>query len=275
MSDNLTDKQLKLGYWWILHRATFHRLAVVIIGVIALSFCGYALWQLTDWLTSRQAEEDALRQLVSQNINVDDYRRSSRPVPLEIKLTTAVPSAKNLYDLVAEVKNPNMKWAITNLSFTFTADGVNSQGHAFFLPMEEKYLIKLGVPLQTKPQKIEVTFDGIEWQRIRDLSELNIPSFEISEQEIEHLIPNDYNSPTATKLTFKLNNKNNDSYWQVNLTAILSRFGSIQAVAQKSIVNVISQSQRVVEFYWPNMVISADSVIIKPEVNVLDPRTIK
>ena len=74
MPDNLSDKQLKLGYWWVLHRAVLHRVAVVVIAAIALSFCGYALWQFTDWLTSRQAEEEALRQLV--RIPPSEFRKS-------------------------------------------------------------------------------------------------------------------------------------------------------------------------------------------------------
>lgn len=275
MLDNITDRQLKWGYWWVLHRAMLHRLTVIVLSLVSFVFCGYALWQVTDWLANRQAEEEALRQLVSQNVNVEDYRRANSPNPLEVQTITAVPAARGLYDLVAVVKNPNLKWAIIDAGVTFTADGQATDGEAFFLPLEEKYLVKLGVALRTKPQQLQLTFENIKWRRIKDLTELQVPSFNISEQNIEQVQPAEATSPTATKLTFQMENDSNFSFWQVGVTAILSRGGSIQAVGQQFIANVVSKSTRQIEFYWPESVIVADNLIIKPEVNILDSRVIK
>ncbi|KKS93210.1 MAG: hypothetical protein UV69_C0011G0012 [Parcubacteria group bacterium GW2011_GWE2_43_12] len=275
MLDNISDKQLKWGYWWVLHRAAMHRLVVVILSLFAFVFCGYALWQITDWLANRQAEEEAMRQLVNQNINTEEYRRTNSPSAPEVHTVTAVPAANGLYDLIAEVKNPNIKWAITDSTFTFTAEGQIVQGSAYFLPLEEKYLVKLGVALRTRPQQLTLTFDNINWKRIRDLTKLTVPTFNITDQQIEQVTPAEATSPTATKLTFNLENSSPDSFWQVGLTAILSRSGSIQAVGQQVIANVESKTTRQVEFYWPESVIVADNLIIKPEVNVLDPRVLK
>jgi len=102
-----------------------------------------------------------------------------------------------------------------------------------------------------------------------------VPTFNITDQQIEQVTPAEATSPTATKLTFNLENSSPDSFWQVGLTAILSRSGSIQAVGQQVIANVESKTTRQVEFYWPESVIVADNLIIKPEVNVLDPRVLK
>lgn len=273
--DNLTDKQLKWGYWWVLHRSAVKRTIIIFLSVICLGLVVYVSWQLVDWLTSRQAEEEALRQLVSQTINIEDYRRRNQPEPLQIGIVTAVPSSRGLYDLVAEVKNPNINWATTDMTVVFVADNQTFTTNAFFLPLEEKYIVKLGLPFRLKPQHVNVNFSDIQWQRVKNLDELSIPDFEISEQNIERVTPADSDSPTATRLTFKLTNASPFSYWQVGLTVVLSRGGSIQAVGRQILSNIVSQSTRSVEFYWPDSQIIADSVIVKPEVNVLDPRVLK
>ena len=275
MSDELSDRQLKWGYWWVRHRAAVRRAVEVVLSLIALVLCGYALWQVTDWLANRQAEEEALAQIVNRELNIEAYRMTNAPLALEIGTVTAVPTSRGLYDLVAAVKNPNIKWAISELPFTFTADGQTAVGSAYFLPLEEKYLVKLGVPLRVKPRQVALTFDKISWQRIKEPGELLIPTFDTSDEEVEQVTPDDAGAPSGTRLRFNLTNTSPYSYWQVKITVVLTRTGSIQAVGQQTITYVISQSTREVKFYWPETVITADNLIIRPEVNVLDARVLK
>jgi len=278
MSDNLhelSDKELKWGYWWVLHRVAIRHAVEVVLGLVALILCGFSLWQLTDWLTNRRAEEEAITQIVNREINFAAYHQSNAPIPLVIGTVTAVPTARGLYDLVAEVKNPNFKWAINELPFVFTADNQTVRGNTFFLPLEEKYLVKLGVALKHKPKQISLTFDKFNWQKVRNLGELPIPTFDISDEVIEQLTPQDAGMPIGTSLKFTLSNTSPYSYWQIGLTVILTKTGSIQGVGQQVISDVKSQSARTVEFFWPGTVITADNMIVRPEVNVLDPRVLK
>lgn len=273
--NELSDKQLKWGYWWVLHRNGVRHLVEAFFGLLALLLCGYALWQVTDWLANRQAEEEAFRQMVNSRINTESYRQTNTPIPLEVGTPMAIPTISGLYDLVVEVKNSNVKWAIHELPYVFTVDGQTIQSSTYFLPMEQKYLIKLGVPFKSKPKQLSVSFENVKWQRIRNVGELPIPNMEISDEIIENITPSDASKPIGTRLKFNLTNDSPYSYWQVGLSVILSRTGSIQAVGQQTISNVISQSTRQVEFYWPETVITADNLIVRPEVNVLDSRVLK
>ncbi|MDP3986078.1 MAG: hypothetical protein U1C53_01515 [Candidatus Veblenbacteria bacterium] len=275
MPDGISDKQLKWGYWWVLHRELVRHIVEVGLGIVALALCGYALWQVTDWLANRRAEEDALRQIVNREINIEEYRRTNTPLALEIGTVTAVPIARGLYDLVAEVKNPNLKWAMRDVPFTFTADGQSVQGSTFFLPLESKYVAKLGVPLRVQPRQVSLSFDKVSWQRIRDLSTLSLPSFNVLNQSIEQVTPADAGGPTATRLRFGLENTSPFSFWQVGVTVVLTKSGSVQAVGQQVLSDVTSQSTREVEFYWSETIITADNLVVRPEVNVLDARVLK
>ena len=278
MPDNfheLTDKQLKWGYWWVLHRAAVRRTIEVLLGLVALTLCSFSLWQLTDWLANRKAEEEVIARLVNQDINFEAYRQSNTPIPLVIGTVTAVPTTSGLYDLVAEVKNPNIKWGINELPFIFTVDGQIIRGKAFFLPFEEKYLVKLGVAFRNKPRQVSLSFDKYNWQRVKNLGDLPIPTFIIKDEKIEQLTPQDAGKPIGTSLKFTMENISPYSYWQIGVTVVLSRTGSIQGVGQQVISDVISQSSRPVEFFWPGTLITADNLIVRPEVNVLDPRALK
>src|SRR3989338_148137 len=199
MSDELSDRQLKWGYWWVRHRGAVRRAGGGGFSLIALVLCGYALWQVTDWLANRQAEEEALAQIVNRELNIEAYRMTNAPLALEIGTVTAVPTSRGLYDLVAAVKNPNIKWAISELPFTFTADGQTAVGSAYFLPLEEKYLVKLGVPLRVKPRKVVLILKKIGWQIINHGGVLLFPFFNKSEKEVEQVPPFDAGAPSGTR----------------------------------------------------------------------------
>jgi hypothetical protein len=247
----------------------------VALGIVGVVLCSYALWQVTDWLANRRAEDEAIAQLLQTEVNTEGYRQNNAPRALSVGTATAVPAANGFYDLVAEVKNPNIKWGASSAPFTFTVDGMASKGETFFLPLEEKYVVKLAVPLKNKPKRVELKFDKFNWQRIRKLGELPIPIMDIKDEKLEPVIPQDESTPIGSKLSFILENTSPYSYWQVGLTVVLSRTGSIQAVGQQVISDVESQGTRRVEFYWPGLNIVADNFIVKPEVNVLDPRILK
>lgn len=274
-NNQLSDKELKWGYWWVLHRNFVRRFVEVFLGIISLLLCGYALWQVTDWLANRQAEEEVLRRLVNSQINIEAYRQTNSPLPLELGPVMAIPTASGLYDLVVQVKNPNVKWAVNESPISFNVDGQIIASSAFFLPMDEKYLVKLGLPFRSKPKQLSVAFDNVDWQRVRNLGELPIPNFKVSDEVIENLTPTDAGKAIGTRLKFSLTNDSPYSYWQVGLVVLLSHTNSVQAVGKQIINDVASQSTRQVEFYWPGTVVTADSLIVKPEVNILDPRLLK
>jgi hypothetical protein len=271
----LSDKELKFGYWFLLHRETAKRALWIIIITAVAAVWIYSGWQWIDWLTSRKAEEAALQQMISSSVNIKDYIKRNAPVPLEIGTVTAVPAGKNVYNLIGQVKNPNIKWGAIAMSYTFTANGEQFSGEGFILPQEEKYLLSLGVNLKTPPQTVTLEVPEIKWKRVQDLSNLHVPQFSVLNQKLEQLSSLTEGGVPAARLKFDLVNNSAYSFWQMGVTVVLTNAGSPQAVGRQTLTNILSNGKYPVEFYWPQGIPYTDNLTVKTEVNLLDPAIFK
>lgn len=274
MSD-LSDQELKFGYWYVVHREQFKRALYILVGGIGIILVAYSGWQWIEIISSQQAEEESLRILVGSEVNFQDYHRRNQPLPLEVGLATATPGiSQSTFDLIAQVKNPNPRWGARTVSFTFTVGQTSISGSSFLLPLEDKYVISLGIPLERQPEFVSLTINGVGWQRIRDVAQFPIPAFSVTEQETSQLSPAG-GGVSGTQLDFQLTNESAYNFWEVGVTAVLARGSTIQAVGYQTLKNVISGGVYAVQFFWPRGLGATDRLIVKPEVNVLDPATLR
>jgi hypothetical protein len=213
--------------------------------------------------------------MISSSVNIKDYIKRNAPVPLEIGTATAVPAGKNAYNLIGQVKNPNIKWGAIIMSYTFTANGEQFSGEGFILPQEEKYLLSLGVNLKTPPQTVTLEVPNIKWKRVQDLSNLHVPQFSVSNQKLEQLSSLTEGGVPAARLKFDLVNNSAYSFWQMGVTVVLTNAGSPQAVGRQTLTNILSNGKYPVEFYWPQGIPYTDNLTVKTEVNLLDPAIFK
>jgi len=268
---DFSDNELKYGYWYFLHRATIRR-ALLVTAVVAVSLIWlYVGWQFIDWLSSRRAEEESMRLLVSSSVNSQEYNQRNAPLEATVGLVTAVPAGQNTYNLLAQVKNPNLKWGAKSVAFTFTAGGQEFVGTSFLLPLEDKYFVNLGVVLANRPASVGLSLGEIKWVRIKDLARFPMPTFVVSDESVEQLPPPEGSSVVGTRLKLNLTNTSPYSFWEVTVTAVLSRSGSVQAIGRQAVSNFKGAAKKPLEFYWPQGAPVSDNLIIKPEVNVLDP----
>ncbi len=269
---DLSNNQLKLGYWYFLHRDFLrHTGYAVAFGMVTIIWA-FAGWKFVDWYSSRQAEEESLKLLVSSSVNIEEYRQRNAPVPPELGVVTAVPTSDGKYDLVAQIKNPNLKWGITELPYTFKVDGQEVNGVGFLLPLDDKYVVSLGVELSSQPRQVSLIIGDIKWQRIRDFKTFTSPSFEVTEENFDKVSSS---TGLTGRLRFNLNNTSPYNFYEVGVTVVLTTAGSIQAVGKQVITDVKSNAPRQVEFFWPGNLPSVDHMIVKPEVNVLNSNVLK
>jgi hypothetical protein len=268
---DFSDQELRYGYWYFLHRATIARTvkvsAIVLVALIWL----YASWQFIDWLSSRRAEEESMRLLVTSSVNSQDYNQRNAPQDITVGLVTAVPAGQDTYNFLAQVKNPNLKWGAKKVDFVFTVGGQEFAGSSFLLPLEDKYFVSLAVTLTSRPTSVGLSLGEVKWIRIKDLARFPMPSFIVSDESVEQLPPLEGSTVAGTRLKLDLTNTSPYSFWEVAVTAVLSRGGSVQAVGRQVVTNFKGADKKSVEFYWPQGAPVADHLIIKPEVNVLEP----
>jgi len=265
----ISNQELKVGYWYVTNRAKIKSIVIGVLIVITVGIWIYTSWQAVIWFSGRKAEEELLNRLSTNYVNYESYRQNNAPIQLQVGSATIVPSGKDIYDVVAEIKNTNSRWAATRVPYTFTIDEKSVTGVSFLLPSENKYLVAFGIESTTEPKQASVILGETSWQRIRDLSIFPKPKLIISEEAVDSLSSLGADN-MGTRLKFKLTNAGAYSFWRVMTTAILSLGGKPVAVAQQAVPNLKSGEERKVEFLWPRGSWSADKVIIFPEINVMD-----
>lgn len=269
MPESLSNDELKWGYWYFLHRQALRRVAVGLLAVVSFGLIAYSGWQLTDWLSGRKAEDEELRLLVSSSVNFADYHKRNAPLPLVVGTVTAVPNGVGTYDLIAQVKNPNLKWGVTSLPFVFVLDTVSVTANSYIMPLEEKYLVSVGVKLPRAPAQVRLEFAEIGWRRVDDARALPTASFTVKDERQEQV------EGVGTQLRFTLTNTSPYSFWQVGVVVVLTNHGVPVAVGRQFIADVASGQDRPMEFIWSHLTASADQLVVKPEVNVFDSASLK
>jgi hypothetical protein len=160
------------------------------------------------------------------------------------------------------------------VDYTFTtAAGEQTSGSSFFLPLEDKLswcLVLVGFT----PANVSVALSNTNWQRIRDIAKLSLPQFSISNQQLE-VLPASDGGLSTTRLTFDLTNESVSNFWEVGVKVLLTVGNTAQAVGYQVAQNVASQTPVRLQFFWPGQEVRSDGVVVKPEVNVLDPSVFK
>lgn len=269
MDEGLSNKELRWGYWFFLHHTAMRRLVALILAVIGFTSLAYSGWQFVDMFASRQADEETMRLLVQTKVNTADYFARTKPQPIVIGMVTAVPDGPGTYALIAQVKNPNALWGVASLPYVFQLDSLNVTSNSYLLPLEDRYLVNVGVKLPKAPTQVKLAFADIGWRRVDSRHQVVAPSFAVTGEHVS------YTDGVGTQLSFTLENTGAYGYWQAGVIAVLMRGGAPVAVGRQFITNVESGQKRTVEFTWPRAVGTPDQLIVKPEVNVFDTTVVK
>lgn len=276
--EQLTDKQLELGYWLLTHRHYFKKALVVFLILINTLAWGFGFYQSILYFSGRSAEKEVARLLVKDYVEYESYRLKNQPMGVEIGPAFAVNSysgKKSIkeFDLVSTVKNLDFKWAGKSLQYHFVVDGVGLPVKtSFILPSEEKYLTDFSVNLRNVPKTIQLVVDKIEWQRIRDWKNFSSLDLLISEADYDYY---DIGSgQKGTKLVFTADNQSIYDFWEMGFHGILYRGNQIIGVGFVSLDKLLRHEPREVQINWWGKIDGITRLVINPDVNLLNPDTI-
>lgn len=275
MPEHLSDKELKWGYWFFLHREKIKQTALIVGIALTAGIWIYGGWQWVDWFSSRKADQEMLRLMAVSQVNWQAYESRNNPVPLTVGVASSVPGGQGKYVMVAEVKNANSRWGALQLAYTFTADDKTVSGNTFVLPADSTYVVSQPMALPHQPQQVSIVLDKVEWKKVADPNTFPVPSFSVTDQSLTRPSTASAGETSPARLRFTLTNTSAYNFWQTLVTVVLTAGGSVQVVGQQTLTDVASQGSYPVEFYWPRGVPPTDHVIVKPTVNVLDPAAVK
>lgn len=274
----LTQRQLKLNYWFITHKAQLKKVLIISLIVLNLGFWGYTTYGLVFYFIGRKDHQVVLKNLSRELIDWPIYHLKNKPENLFPSEIAVIPLEKGQYDLVVQVENPNLKWAIPELEYRFVWMGSPAAPDAgwqkgFFLPGEKKFLLRLNLSSPQPIRNPRIEFQNIRWKRLtKKLRNLEREKLEIKRSDflVEDARFIRKTAIIPSKVQFKVTNKTNYNFWEVNFKILLYQGEKIVGANFVNTSRFLSGENRSLEVFWTESLPSITKIYIEPEVNVLD-----
>lgn len=264
LGEDLTDRQLKTGYWFVTHRLALEKWLKIILAVLALAVWAFVVWQVVLIIINYNSTTIGLRRIVfNQGIDYSQYLTSLAPQPLQVSAVKVLASSTGRADVAAAVRNPNHYWlAVFNYRFSGLADeGYQRQG--FVLPGEEKYLFDSDSV--NNAADLEIT--DLRWEKIMDFDRLKEERFMLAIKQEQFTRSNSDADPSI--LSFEITNQSAFSYWQVEIQTFLNSGGNLVSINSVVLEKLKAGETRKVDLYWYNRLPQITGVEIVPTVNFL------
>jgi hypothetical protein len=281
---DLTERQLKFGYWFLTHKQKLKKILIIFLIVLNAGLWGYSIFRFSLYFARSSLHEKVLLYLSRDLVDLR-MRTKFRPKDLSLStpkalLTGISPQGLSQYDFVVEVENPNPKWAITSLNYKFSWPGGASQPQqTFILPEQTKHLLALGQEVKTRPQNIQCEFLEINWKRVKQPFLEKLAGLDISCENVK-FIPASVSRKDGKEITFPAQvqfeavNNTVYSFWQISFNVILLQGQIIVGVNSVPLEQFLSGQTRLVTATWTEKLARVTKVIVEPEVNILDPEVI-
>lgn len=269
---DLSDKQLKIGYWWVTHKSQLKKWRVIVLLVIDVLIILFVLFKLILIVAYWSRDSRIPEKLSFSYINFIGYHQNNNPQDIKVIVQLALPQSlgTQAFDLIAKIENPNQKWATENLRYYFKYGQAASDSlTTYLMPGETKYLLAYGLKSEAGGGEPRLTIENVNWQRIEQpakLPQIDLQITDINPQRISLKDAAGYSLRVSAKIT----NQSIYSLKKIGLVVLLSSGGRINGFKETSLDNVESFTERELEVVFKDSSYMGTDVEIIPELNLLD-----
>ncbi len=278
----LSDFKLKLGYWLVTHKIFIKRMFVFLLIVADALIVSFVTIRLINFYSHEAVRfEKNMYQLGIYNIDYASYRKKIAPQSIQIIELDSVPLAKNKYNFVAKVKNPNngkVKWVADEIEYFFSYNGLKTETKkSFVLPGEEKFLCVFNIESKQNIFKPRLVILKTKWKRIKKGEEelffkklKDYLDFEIKNSKFLNAASLGLESKTPlSAVRFSIKNNTGYDYYEVGLFVVTYNGPIITSINYFLVNNFISGEEREIEIRWNNAIAPPNQIVVVPELNVL------
>jgi hypothetical protein len=266
--EQIKTDTLKKSYWLLGHLKQFRRYAAIIVMAIEGIIILFALIQFSGYVYFVIVRNQRLILPLRQSALLQS-REITIPDPL-VQAYGAVAHGQGQYDLYAQLKNQNQGWR-ADFDFIYSANGVEQPPlRVFLLPLEQKYVLKLGVAATTVPQ-ISYRIANIGWRRlsaqdvraIADRSHFAVADTQLLTDTRSLL------GAGETRLLFTLTNNSIYKYWDFRVPVVMKQGGAVSGIALVPVFSIDRDERKTLEARW-EYAISATAFEIAPDIDILN-----
>lgn len=269
--DQLSDNELKWGYWYVTHYTRLHKIAWWCLLMLTAGLWLYTIFGVIKHVRESRQFKLILSQQVTAPVVPPSVRAAQMAQPLLIQGVYTVPGARGSVDLVAIVENPNSQWYVPELQYEFTLDGQPvSVDKTFLLPGERRALANFKVMGASGVADIVL---HPRWSRVREPAKYTAPKFTAGAVRfIPAYTPgSDRPAVPLSQAIFTLTNDAPFSWWSVPVIVVGRSGALVAAVGQVVVDKFMSEQKRLLTVSWSESLATPSSFEIFPAVDTLDP----
>jgi len=274
-----SDKQLKIGIWWVTHRSQLKKWWVMTLALADLVLFLYIMFHVVIILLTWGRFTALPDQISRPVVDFTAYQQVNAPQNIQVISTKLMPviGEPQTYHIVTELKNPNEKWMASSLNVHFKMDETDLDTKTtFLLPQEQRYVFQFTVKSNEEKPAAQFIVDSVGWERIEFPDKKPILNFEINDTDVE-LIPilgerGTYDS-YSTRATANIKNNTIFNFWNVKFLVVLFIGDTPVAINETTLSKFGALETRQLGISWKDEYRSVTKVKIIPEVNAYDPES--
>lgn len=275
--ENITEKQLKFGYWFVTHKLVLRKWFTFALMVVGALLCLFAVGMLVKLYLIDYSGYLKLQQELPVSLVNPAAVQAELPRQLDVKPVTVLQGTNGAQDLMVTVTNPNASWWAT-WDGRFAAGASSSTAkREYILPGETKEFLDLGEESVAGFAGAKYGISGLVWNKV---DKHVIPDYsayygERFRFDVSNVAFTSEKSPdganVVSRASFDVTNNSAYSYWTVKFLVNLYRGDTIVAANSAELSQLETGETRHVDMVWVQDLPAISKVEVIPQVNVLDP----
>ncbi|MCX6778729.1 MAG: hypothetical protein NTU97_00665, partial [Candidatus Magasanikbacteria bacterium] len=242
VDEDLTEKQLKWGYWYTTHRPQLYKSLIWSLVVFCILLGGYNIYYWGDYLIFGYTNDQKLMlELRSNILRSPNLLEHFAAKPITIGGVISYPAGDKT-DALAMVSNPDPDF-IATIDYSFVLNGQKLETRqSVVLPSENKYIAELGIK---GGGVVDFNLIKVSWQRISAHKISNPVAYKEARIQFE-LLDFNYSSSPYSRISFSIKNNSFFGYYQANFLVLLRNYENIIGVEKIVIDNFPAGSKQLV-----------------------------
>lgn len=271
-----TSREFKLAEWYIHHKANLRKIWILIlVSWCTISVIGSLLYWGYYFSTGYFQDQDMASHQVAEIQNYEALHVLDGAQDLQINNIEIYQSASNKYDLVAQVANPNERWAAI-VTYNFSYNDLTSDSQTtVVLPKAQRPLIIFGQTANSYPLGAKLQIQSINWKKISPHDIVDVDSFvkertSFSYENFKFTPASRLYGASANTVAFDVINDTPYSYWHVDFYVKLIQDEQVVGYAYIPIDRLMSKETRHAEKRIMGDNVFVTDIQTYPVVNVFD-----
>lgn len=278
--NNLSQDELKVSYWYVTHRILLRKIGIMLLAVVSGVLLLYGIYGLINFYLLGGKENVSIEKALSTGaLNYNLLAEANKPKELAVLDTTILKGAGRAYDIISEVSNPNLQWAVESFDYYYLIGEEKTNVKTdFILPNSSKYVLHLNYENDAGAAEANLVIENIKWKKISDYELLaeKILQFDFENKIILFSKSGGLSEKeSVTNIRFDVLNKSAYNFWEPRFIVLLLRGDALATVTQVVVDGLASGEKKTESINLFQTIPSGARLEIIPDVNILDPNVFK